>query len=35
LKPGHDHITIRLRKILCLQWLELEGAKAITVYEQK
>jgi len=28
-KPGADRIHIRLRKVLLMQWLELEGARAI------
>jgi hypothetical protein len=28
-KPGADRIRIRLRNVLLMQWLELEGARAI------
>ena len=29
MKPGADRIRIRLRNVLLMQWLELEGARAI------
>lgn len=35
MKPGHRAITVKLKKLLFLRWLELEGARAITVYEQE
>jgi hypothetical protein len=29
LRPGADRIRIRLRNVLLMQWLELEGARSI------
>ena len=34
-KPGHESITVRLKKFLFLNWLELEGARSTPVYEQE
>jgi len=33
LKHGHNRILIVLKRFLFLAWLELEGAKAIPVYD--
>jgi len=31
-KEGHHQIRITLKKIMFLQWLNIEGAKALTIY---
>jgi hypothetical protein len=31
-KAGYSCISIKLRKLFCFGWLELEGAKAIAIY---
>lgn len=35
MKPGHSSITVKLRKFFFLRWIELEGAKGTSVYEQE
>ena len=33
-RPGHMKVTIRLKKLFCWSWLELEGAKSFPKIEK-
>lgn len=34
LRPGYSEISIRLRRVLWWQWLELDGAKGLAVISE-